>query len=125
MCIRDSEEDAPVKSPWRAEVGLLDGSLELELGGLQAARQAALLAGAPLALDEQAEALGEGERRVAAALRLLGEGLGHRPEAQVVEPLDGLGVVHLLVSLRRFLVSRSSRRRAGWRGTAPAAAPTT
>jgi hypothetical protein len=47
------EEDAPVKSPRRAEVGLLDRGRELELRGLQAARQAALLAGAPLALDEQ------------------------------------------------------------------------
>ncbi len=85
-----------------AEVDLLDGGLDLELGGLQAPRQPSLLARGPLALDDQAEALGEGERRVAAPGQLGREGLGHGPEAQVVEALDRLRVVH---SFRPFVVS--------------------
>ncbi len=90
------EEGAAVEAAGRAQVDLLDRGLHPQLGGLQPARQAALLARRMLALDHEAEALGEAELGVTGARRLLGERFGHRPEPEVVEALDRECVVHLL-----------------------------
>ena len=80
-------EGAAVQAARAAEVDLLDRRLDLELGGLGAPGQAAPLARCPLALDQKAEAFGEGELGISRALDLLGVGFGHRPQTQVVETI--------------------------------------
>ena len=56
-----SRKVAAIEPAGGAEVDLLDRGLDLELGGLQAPGQAALLARRPLAFDQQGEAFGKGE----------------------------------------------------------------
>ena len=61
---------------------------ELELGLLQGAGEALVLAGEPLGLDEEAEALVEGEGRHVGLVLLLGPRGGHGGELERVEFLE-------------------------------------
>ncbi len=61
---------------------------ELELGFLEGPDEASVLPGAPLGLDEQAEAFVEGEGSEISLLLLRGPGRGHGVE------LEGLQVLH-------------------------------
>ena len=77
------------------EVDGLESGRMAQLGGAQAPLELALLAGRPLGVDEQAEALLEAERSGLGGLDLLLAGVGHRAElvrsASVL--LVGRGVV--------------------------------
>ena len=75
-------------APGRVVDGLETGLRQLELGLLQGAGQALVLAGVPLGLDEQREPLVEGEGRHVGLLLLGGPGRGHGVE------LEGLEVLH-------------------------------
>ena len=83
-------EFAPGRVVDRLETGLG----ELELGLLQGAGQALVLAGVPLGLDEQREALVEGEGGHVGLLLLGGPGRGHGAELEGVELFEGGGVEH-------------------------------
>ena len=76
-----------------ARVGEVDG-LErrrvAELGGVKAPPQLALFAGGPLGVDEEAEALLEGEHGGLVGLHLLAAGVGHRADLHGVELVEGL-----------------------------------
>ena len=73
----------------------LDARLrELELGLLQGAGEALVLAGAPLGLDEEAEALVEGEGGEVGLLLLRGPGRGHGVELEGLEFLQRGGGEH-------------------------------
>ena len=76
-----------------ARVGEVDG-LErrrvAELGGVESPLQLALLAGGPLGVDEETEALLEGERGGLVGLDLLAAGVGHGADLHGVELVEGL-----------------------------------
>src|SRR5262245_10638024 len=70
------------------------GVRELELRLLQRAGEPLVFAGAPLGLDEQAEALVEGQGSEIRLALLVGPGGGHRAEFEGVELLERGGVQH-------------------------------
>ena len=74
--------------------GLEAGLRELELGLLEGAGEALVLAGEPLGVDEQAEALVEGEARQLGVLLLLGPGVRHGVELEGLQLLEGRGGQH-------------------------------
>ena len=64
--------------------GLHAGLRQLELGFLQGAGDALVVAGQPLGVDEQAEALIEGQRGGGGVLLLVGPGLRHSRQLEGV-----------------------------------------
>ena len=81
-------------APGRIVDGFHAGLGDLELGFLQGAGEALVLPDAPLGLDEQPEALVEGERSEVRLAVLVVPGRGHGAELEGVELLDGGGVKH-------------------------------
>ena len=63
--------------------------VSLSLASRRAAAQALVLAGEPLGVDEEAEALVEGQARQLGGVLLLGPRLGHGLELEGLELLDG------------------------------------
>ena len=85
-----------------AGVGEVDGFERrrvAQLRGMEAALQLALLAGGPLGVDEQPEALLEAERGGLVGLQLLLEGVGHRAQLHGVELVERLFDQHRSSSL--------------------------
>ena len=76
------------------EVDVLDAGRQLEPGGPEVSLHPGVLLPVPLAIDEQAEALGEAQGIAGGALELLPEGVGHAVEFQGVEFFEGLVVEH-------------------------------
>ena len=81
------------------EVDGLESGRMAQLGGAQAPLELALLAGRPLGVDEQAEALLEAERSGLGGLDLLLAGVGHRAELHGVQLVEGLFDQHRSSSL--------------------------
>ena len=67
---------------------------EFQLGLLEGAGDALVVAGEPLGVDEQAEALVEAEARQLGVLLLLGPGVGHGVELELLQLVQGRGGQH-------------------------------
>jgi hypothetical protein len=93
-------------APGRVVDGLDARLRELELGLLQGPYEARVLPGAPLGLDEEAEALVEGEGGEIGLLLLRGPGRGHGVELEGLELFHCRGGQHRWVS---FTGSRPAR----------------
>ena len=84
-------EDLLTVEPSRVgEVDGLERRRVAELGGMESPLQLALLAGGPLGVDEETEALLEGERGGLVGLHLLPAGVGHGADLHGVELVEGL-----------------------------------
>jgi hypothetical protein len=86
----EPEDEALVQPAWGPEVDILRGSREVELGRLEQPREAAVVAERGLALDEEGEAVLEGEPVQVGHAHLFVEGLGHAGEAELVQAFEGL-----------------------------------
>ena len=80
--------------------GLEAGLAEFQLGFLEGAREAFVLAGAPLGIDEQGEALVEAEGGELRIRLLGGPGGGQGRELEGLELLEGLAIEHRSILLR-------------------------
>lgn len=87
-------EHGAVDAAWCPEVDVLDAGRQLEPGGPQIPLHPGVLLPVPLAIDEQAEALGEAQGIASGLLELFLEGVGHAVEFQGVEFFEGLVVEH-------------------------------
>src|SRR2546428_8615695 len=106
---------------------------EFQLGVLEGAGQALVLPGAPLGLDEEREALVEGEGHHVGLLLLLGPGRRHGRELEGVELFDRGGVEHGLLLSEEVLgdgtageglgAFRSAVREAGHTSLSPVLSP--
>ena len=99
-CAGAEGQDLLAVEPARmGEVDGLESGRMAQLGGAQAPLELALLAGRPLGVDEQAEALLEVERSGLGGLDLLLAGVGHRAELHGVQLVEGLFDQHRSSSL--------------------------
>src|SRR3989304_3573815 len=78
-----------VKTAASAEIQVFEGSAFLELGELQQASEPAVLAVGDLALDQQAEAVFEGQALGAGLGHLLAQRGGHTVELQLGQCIEG------------------------------------
>jgi hypothetical protein len=67
---------------------------QLQLGLLEGTGDALVVAGEPLGIDEQAEALVEAQARQRGVLLLLGPGVGHGVELEGLQLVQGRGGQH-------------------------------
>ena len=88
MRLGEGEHERTVETAGAPEVEILDRGVDAQAGRLQAALQATVVAVLGLAIDEEPEALLEGERRVVGPLALLGIGARHAAEAEGLELLE-------------------------------------
>ena len=86
----EREDLLTVEPPRVGEVDGLERRRVAELGGMESPLQLALLAGGPLGVDEETEALLEGERDGLVGLHLLAAGVGHGADLHGVELVEGL-----------------------------------
>ena len=77
-----------------AEVDVLDAGRGAQLGDLEVALDASVVAVLGLAVDEQPQPLLEAERLILGALQLLAEGAGHAHQVEGVELVQGRGDEH-------------------------------
>jgi hypothetical protein len=71
--------------------GFQTGVRKLQLGLLEGASHALVVAGEPLGVDEQAETLVEGQARQLGVLVLLGPGVGHGVELEGLQLVQSSG----------------------------------
>jgi|SRR5450756_293711 len=89
-CASASEDVRTIQPAGAAEVEVLDrGGADPELGRPKIALEASVVPVLGLAVDEQAQALLEGERLVVGPLLLVGEGARHLAKVQRVELVEG------------------------------------
>lgn len=85
-----AEQEGLVQAARRAEVDVLDGSREAQLGELQVTGEAPVVTAGEFSFDEQGEAVVEAEGVSVGDGELLFERGGHADEAQFVESFQGL-----------------------------------
>ena len=90
----EAEELRAVEASPAAEVDVLDDGVGAKLGLFQVALESPVVPLGELSVDEQAEALLEGERLVLGSLALVDEAGGHCVELEGIEALDRLVVKH-------------------------------
>jgi hypothetical protein len=86
----EAKDDGAIQSPGGAEVQILDGGREPELGLAQELGLTAILADGSLPLDEEGETVLEGEVLDLGQDLLFLEGVGHAGEAEFAEAGEGL-----------------------------------
>ncbi len=89
-----AQDDGAIQAPWGAEVEVLDGGREAELGLSQQPGETPILADRSLALDEEGEAVLEGEALDIGHGLLFIECIGHAGEAEFAELGEGLFKKH-------------------------------
>src|ERR1700761_5612465 len=104
-------EKRPIETAGGAVIDVLDGGRLAQLGGGQAAREAAVIPGGDLAIDKQAEPIGMRHLGRVGIVLEFDEGLGHGREAKGAQAFDGGMYEH-----DNVLISCSSRGRGCWRG---------
>ena len=85
----EAEDEGAVEAASRLEVEILDRGVEVELGKPPEALVAALGPVGFLAIEEEREAVLEGEFVHVGHAELLLEGLGHAGQAEFVEQVEG------------------------------------
>ena len=102
---------AAIQAAAGAVVDVLDAGALLELGELQEARQTTIVAVDDLAVEQQCEALVEGEAHGGALGELLGQGGGHAVELEPVQCIEGRldehGSVSPVVVERKYSAPRT------------------
>ena len=86
----EAEEDTAIQAALRAEVDVLDTRGVAETGDLEEPREAAVAAREALALEEQREAVLEGETGEIGHALLFFERVGHAGEAERVQEVERL-----------------------------------
>ena len=92
----ESKDYGAIQAPWGAEVQILNGGWEAELGLAEQPGKAAILANRSFPLDEESEAILEGEALDVGHGLLFIEGLGHASETEFTELGEGLFKKHVL-----------------------------
>ena len=82
-------EERTIETTGGAIVDVLDGGGLTELGTGQAAREAAVVAGSDLAIDEEAEPIGVRHPGRLGIVLQFDEGIGHGGEAECAQAIDG------------------------------------
>jgi hypothetical protein len=82
-------EERTIETTGGAIVDVLDGGGLTELGTGQAAREAAVVAGSDLAIDEEAEPIGVRHPGRLGIVLQFDEGIGHGGEAEGAQAIDG------------------------------------
>jgi hypothetical protein len=85
------------QAPLGVEVDVLDDGPVAQLGGLQVALHAPVLAFGDLPVDQQAQALLETEPLVGSLVALLGQARCHCRQLQRIEAVDRLVVQHVVL----------------------------
>jgi hypothetical protein len=93
-----AEDEGAIESPWGAEVQILDGGWEPEFSLAQELGLTAILADSSFPLDEEGEAVLEGQALDIGQGLLFLEGVGHAGEAEFAETGEGLLEKHGSVS---------------------------
>ena len=84
----ETKYDGLVEASWRAEVDVLEGGIEPELGELEKPTESPVLAFRGLAFEEHGEPILEGEGLHVGDTELLGKSLGHALESEFVEAVE-------------------------------------
>jgi hypothetical protein len=94
----EPKDDGAIQAPWGSEVQILKGGWEAEFGLAEQPGKAAVLANRRLPLDEEGEAILEGEALDIGHGLLFIEGIGHASETEFTELGEGLFKKHSLGS---------------------------